>query len=120
MGLLIAKQYIETIEDLRTVPIFFNDQTHLLPIGGTFYLPSDDFVEVRHIIGGQGDIEITYGNEDKIIYVLKEGLMKFTIIHSLKESVGRLTVKHPWFNALVGISITFYTEEEYKQYVDEI
>lgn len=113
MGLFLAKEYIrnETITDEKGIPLHYNDRVHILKKDERFIYSDDKFIEFVYT----GDeLNIAYGNQDRLLVNNVNGTLTFTVIETSEESKAKQNITYPLTMSFSAIRVVKYTEKEYE------
>jgi len=109
MGLTFAKMYLQNMNEKKQIPVRYAKTEQMLNQGDFLFL--DDHIQVRYT---NNKLELVYGNENKIYFCLKNGILKFTIVESENTSKDSLTVIYPLHKGVTGIQVEQISEDEHK------
>jgi hypothetical protein len=112
MGLLFAKFYIRKMDE-QSISVNYNGKFIRLGLNKQFQDVGEEFISIQY----KGNkIEMRYGDEDSIIFTIRDDLLVFTVLKGRKQSTMVTTVDYTWLDKFKGIHIT--VKEELSPYDD--
>ena len=117
MGLYIAKQYIEDIDNnnnkelkkVEQIPVYFDKVTEYLSlrVGSKVTFPKYEELEIQFLSKGrQNYIELIHNKMDQLIMNVDESILHIQLIENNRVSVMRQVVEYPWSENIKGIAIS--------------
>jgi hypothetical protein len=112
MGLLFAKFYIRKMDE-QSMSLNYNGSFIRLGLNEQYQASGEEFINIRY----KGNkIEMTYGDEDSIIFTIRDELLVFTVLKGREKSTMGITVDYTWLHNFKGVHIT--VKEELTRYDD--
>jgi hypothetical protein len=112
MGLLFAKFYIEKMDnqkksDEHSIYINYNSVIRYLRANEQYKPFGEEFISIKY---NGNKIKLTYGDEDSIVFTLKDNFLMFTILKGKIKSKHEISVDYIWLDTFKGIHISVKDE----------
>lgn len=120
MGLIFAKFYIRKMDqpknaDKQSISLNYNGNVIRVGLNEEFHDSVEEFISVRY----KGNkIQISYGDEDSIVFTIKDDMLMFTILKGQDVSTEAVTVDYTWLHRFKGIYIVVKDKSSYINYID--
>jgi hypothetical protein len=119
MGLLFAKFYIEKMDnekksDKQSIYINYNSVSRYLRENEQYKPFMEEFISIQY---NGNKIKLTYGDEDSLVFTLKDNFLMFTILKG-KKSRDEISVDYTWLDTFKGVHISVKDEAALVRYME--
>jgi hypothetical protein len=99
MGLLFAKQYINTMDNKKYIPVTYNGESYVLE-------KSLDLSNNLTLLFNNDELLVTYDSNDRVSVLQNNNRIKFVILYKYISSNVKDSVKCKWKPEYTSIDIT--------------
>ena len=93
--------------DEHAIYINYNSVIRYLRVNEKYKPFGEEFISIQY---DGPTIELTYGDEDSIVFTLKDNFLMFTILKGKKQSRNKISIDYKWLDIFKGLHISVKDE----------